>query len=52
MAMLVSGADKNLLGIVDACFHEMNHVDEQADAAQTSLYEVCNLCYSLKVLIR
>jgi hypothetical protein len=51
MSLYVSGTDKNLMGIVNARFLERNNYDEQSDSAINILYEVCNLSYSLKVLI-
>ena len=52
MELLVSGTDKNLNGIVNSCFIEQNNYDQKSDESKHILYEVCNLCYSLKVLIR
>ena len=51
MNLIVSGTDTSLLHLVNTQFLQSNHYDETEDSFDM-LYEVCNICYALKVLVR
>lgn len=52
MSLFVNGVDRNELKVLSERFQQINSIPKDGTDGDQEFYEVCNLSYTLKVIVR